>query len=434
MELSSEQTEALNAFKNGNNIFITGPGGTGKSELIRHLVTEAQSKLRAVQVCALTGCAAVLLQCEGAKTIHSWGGIGLANGDFQAIIDRVSKNKHKRAAWMSVDVLIIDEVSMMSVRLFNILDRIGRKTRRRLDVPFGGIQLVFSGDFYQLPPVGDETDCETTAFCFESKNWNTTFDRVIQLTTMFRQTDPLYAKVLNQIRIGKISKKGMKLLEGRVGVKCDHEFVKPTILLPRRRDADIINQKQLALLETKEKIYEMSLFRDTKATISEEHYEKETKYLSSNVMADQKLVLKVGAQVMCVANIDMEGAMPLVNGSQGVVVEFEGNIPIVQFRNGTKRKVAPHLWESENVKGVGVKQIPLIHAWAITIHKSQGVTLELAQIDAGSNIFECGQTYVALSRVKTSDGLFLNAFDIKKIKINRKVQEYYVKLQSLKNK
>ena len=178
----------------------------------------------------------------------------------------------------------------------------------------------------------------------------------------------------------------------------------------------------------------MSLFRDTKATISEEHYEKETKYLSSNVMADQKLVLKVGAQVMCVANIDMEGAMPLVNGSQGVVVEFEGNIPIVQFRNGTKRKVAPHLWESENVKGVGVKQIPLIHAWAITIHKSQGVTLELAQIDAGSNIFECGQTYVALSRVKTSDGLFLNAFDIKKIKINRKVQEYYVKLQSLKNK
>ena len=170
MELSSEQTEALNAFKDGNNIFITGPGGTGKSELIRHLVTEAQSKHHAVQVCALTGCAAVLLQCEGAKTIHSWGGIGLANGDFQAIIDRVSKNKHKRAAWMNVDVLIIDEVSMMSARLFNLLDRIGRRTRRRLDVPFGGIQLVFSGDFYQLPPVGDETDSETTAFCFESIN------------------------------------------------------------------------------------------------------------------------------------------------------------------------------------------------------------------------------------------------------------------------
>ena len=425
MELSSEQTEALNAFKDGDNIFITGPGGTGKSELIRHLVTEAQSKQRAVQVCALTGCAAVLLQCEGAKTIHSWGGVGLANGDFQAIIDRVSKNKHKRAAWMNVDVLIIDEVSMMSARLFNLLDRIGRRTRRRLDVPFGGIQLVFSGDFYQLPPVGDETDNETTAFCFESINWNTTFDKVIQLTTMFRQTDPRYAKVLNQIRIGKISKNGMKLLEQRVGAECDNEFVKPTILLPRRRDADIINKKQLALLETEEKIYDMSLFRDTKENISEEHYEKETKYLSSNVMADQRLVLKVGAQVMCVANVDMEGATPLVNGSQGVVVEFEGNIPIVQFRNGTRRKVDPHLWESENVKGVGVKQIPLIHAWAITIHKSQGVTLELAQIDAGSSIFECGQTYVALSRVKASDGLYLTAFDIKKIKINRKVQEYY---------
>ena len=425
MELSSEQTEALNAFKNGNNIFITGPGGTGKSELIRHLVKEAHSKQHAVQVCALTGCAAVLLQCEGAKTIHSWGGIGLANGDFQAIIDRVSKNKYKRAAWNNVDVLIIDEVSMMSARLFNLLDRIGRRTRRRLDVPFGGIQLVFSGDFYQLPPVGDETDNETSAFCFESINWNTTFDKVIQLTTMFRQTDPLYAKVLNQIRIGKISKKGLKLLEGRVGLECENEFVKPTILLPRRRDADIINEKQLALLDTEEIIYDMSLFRDTKENVSEENYEKETKYLSSNVMAVKKLVLKVGAQVMCVANVDMEGATPLINGSQGVVVDFERNIPIVQFRNGTKRKVSPHLWESENVKGVGVKQIPLIHAWAITIHKCQGVTLELAQIDAGSTIFECGQTYVALSRVKSSEGLYLTEFDIKKIKINRKVQEYY---------
>ena len=154
----------------------------------------------------------------------------------------------------------------------------------------------------------------------------------------------------------------------------------------------------------------------------------ELKYLSTNIMADSELVLKEGAQVMCVANVDMEGPEPLVNGSQGVVVGFETGAPLVKFRGGTIRKVVPHLWESETIKGIGVKQIPLIHAWAITIHKAQGVTLDLAKINAGSSIFECGQTYVALSRVKSASGLFLSAFDIHKITTKKKVKEFYASL------
>ena len=131
---------------------------------------------------------------------------------------------------------------------------------------------------------------------------------------------------------------------------------------------------------------------------------------------------------MCVANIDMESEQQIVNGSQGIVVDFQNNLPVVKFRNGATRTMTPHAWMSEKIPWMGVKQIPLILAWAITIHKAQGVTLDVAQIDAGRHIFECGQTYVALSRIKNIDGLFLSAFDFKKIKVNKKVKAFYEKL------
>ena len=160
-----------------------------------------------------------------------------------------------------------------------------------------------------------------------------------------------------------------------------------------------------------------------------EQREIEYNFLANNIMADKELILKKGAQVMCIANIDMESTEPIVNGSQGVVVDFVGNLPLVQFNNGAKRTVGYHTWNSENVPSVGIKQIPLIYAWAITIHKSQGVSLDMAQIDAGSNIFECGQTYVALSRIKSLNGLYLTAFNPQKIKVNKNVQEYYSTLE-----
>ena len=153
----------------------------------------------------------------------------------------------------------------------------------------------------------------------------------------------------------------------------------------------------------------------------------EYNFLVNNILADKEVILKKGAQVMCIANIDNESADPIVNGSQGIIVDFVGNLPLVKFNNGVKRTIGYHVWNSENIPVIGVKQIPLIYAWAITIHKSQGVSLDMAQIDAGSNIFECGQTYVALSRIKTLDGLYLTAFNPQKIKVNKKVQAYYKK-------
>ena len=437
MELSPEQKEAIRVFNEGRNMFLTGPGGTGKTALIKKMVELCKENERKVQVCALTGCAAVLLNCQ-AKTVHSWAGIGLANGPPDLIVKRVATNKYKAANWKKIDVLIIDEVSMMSQKIFEILDSIGRSVRHnKSHLPFGGLQVIFSGDFYQLPPVENhQNDDETSsAFCFESPNWAITFPNVVQLKQIFRQTDQSYTSILNQIRVGKLYKSALDVLSHHIGKTLPDNFI-PTILLPRRRDAEMINAAEMEKLPGEKFKYTLGRVETLPekaqpqlVSVGIEQREIEYNFLANNIMADKELILKKGAQVMCIANIDMESTEPIVNGSQGVVVDFVGNLPLVQFNNGAKRTVGYHTWNSENVPSVGIKQIPLIYAWAITIHKSQGVSLDMAQIDAGSNIFECGQTYVALSRIKSLNGLYLTAFNPQKIKVNKKVQEYYSTLE-----
>lgn len=453
-ELSLEQKEAMSAYAAGKNIFLTGPGGSGKTELIKRMVAFSQAQGKKVQVCALTGCASVLLNCH-AKTVHSWAGIGLAAAPNEEIVKKINGNKYKKNNWTVPNILIIDEISMMSLKLFDLLDLIGRRVRSSPGSSFGGLQLVFSGDFYQLPPVGNTP--ETSAFCFESANWKSTFPCIIQLKTIFRQTDPQYTKILNQVRVGKLYKSSLECLMTHVDKPLPATF-KPTILLPRRKDAELINASEMAKLTSVGKTYKRLRAQESElATASSSNHnnkwkpkkiaevvgnntteiqlENEYNFLVNNIIADEELVLKIGAQVMCIANIDtgMEasGASDnnnnniIVNGSQGIVVDFNGELPVILFNNGVKRIIGYHIWASEVHPSVGVKQIPLIHAWAITIHKSQGVTLDMAQIDAGSNIFECGQTYVALSRVKSLAGLYLTALNPQKIRVNHKVQQFY---------
>lgn len=441
LNLNKQQQDIFNKYIAGENIFITGPGGTGKTHLIKAIVTHAKENNKAYKVCALTGCAAILLQC-GASTLHAFAGIGLATGTINQVVDRVVKNRHKKPNWQKTDILIVDEVSMLSLKLFTILDLIAKKIKKQRTTPFGGIQIIFAGDFYQLPPVGDEEEPETQAFCFETPLWNETFPlkNQIELQTIFRQTDDKYAKILNKLRIGKITNGAIATLEACVGKESNGE-VFPTILLPRRRDADALNSREIALLDKEtEKCYkikqvpeeELPLSREQLQNLSlftEKERELETQYLIDNIMAEKEIKLRKGAVVMCIANLNVESHRPIINGSQGVVIDYVDGYPQVKFAEDIIEVIGPHTWSSERIAGIAVKQIPLIYAWAVTIHKAQGLTLERALIDIGGNIFECGQTYVALSRVKSLEGLHLKGFDFKKIKVNKKVQAFYKQFQ-----
>jgi ATP-dependent DNA helicase PIF1 len=444
MEFSEEQQLSFNKYVEGKNIFITGPGGTGKSALIKHIQRDAYAKGKYIQVCALTGCAAVLLECK-AKTLHSWSGIGLGKGPIEQLIKKVNKNKHSKALWKETDILVVDEVSMMSLKLFETLDAIGKSVRKN-SKPFGGLQLIFSGDFYQLPPVGDRDDPDTSKFCFESEFWFLTFRKQehIQLKKIFRQTDPVYQGILNQVREGRLKRSSNDALLHNVGREIDKTAtIRPTKLFPTRNKVDSINASEMCKLAGDEIEYKIKYHGDLDMTPNErlirlnyspEQIKTELEYLKGNLRCDENIRLKIGSQVMCIVNIELTNGEMLCNGSQGLVVRFstmDKKQPVIRFNNGFEMTMNYHVWPSENIPGVGVSQLPLILAWALTIHKAQGATLDVAEIDAGSGIFECGQTYVALSRVKSLEGLYLTSFDARKIRIHKKVQEFYQELANI---
>jgi ATP-dependent DNA helicase PIF1 len=433
-QLSEEQQEIFECFKNGENLFITGPAGSGKTFLIRTLYEWCNENNKSIQVCALTGCAAVLLQTK-AKTIHSWAGIGLANGEIINIIQNVANNIYKKKNWTNTNILIIDEISMMSSKILTILDGIAKKVRKN-NRPFGGMQIIFSGDFYQLPPISSKNDTQPMQFCFENPIWDDLFDKEYHLSQIFRQSNKIYTNILNQIREGHLSKQAYTTLQSRL-ISCPEQLLKPTKLLPRRAQVNIINTNEMNSLNTEQKIYTMTIATTADFTITErqlgilhkipqQQINWEIEYLKNSIMCDQEIILKIGAQVMCVINIDTESDNPIVNGSCGIIIGFDSNqYPIVQFKNNFIRTMTSHIWESEQIKGIGIKQIPLILSWAISIHHAQGTTLDIAEIDIGNGIFECGQSYVALSRVKELEGLYLTGFNPQKIKVHPKVKEYY---------
>jgi ATP-dependent DNA helicase PIF1 len=427
--LSGEQRRVIELVKAGHNVFMTGPGGTGKSFLIRLLVKMFRHKK--MSICALTGAAAELLACQ-AKTIHSWAGTGLSKGPHDKNLQAVIQRKGAATRWKEVELLIVDEVSMLSAKYLEMLDYIGKAIRKSSE-PFGGIQVVFSGDFYQLPPIGNIDACSgdeelgSGDFCFESPNWTQIFQKVVPLRTIFRQRDPVFTKILAQVRGGRISKASYDTLATRFVVGYIPEM--PTRIYPKRRSVSQINNTEMDQLPGPSRTYESQKVTPSSMSPNDPEVQQEIRYLAKTSHASNIVTLKRGAHVMCVANIDLQGATQIVNGSQGVVDGFtEDGLPFVTFRKGLRIPMDYHAWMSDNIQGVGIKQIPLILSWAITIHKSQGVTLDTAIIDVGDDVFEDGQIYVALSRVKTLHGLHLKGFNPHKITTNPKVRAYYASL------
>ncbi len=443
-EFTDQQKYAFQKYLQGENLFITGPGGSGKSFFIKEIVKHCQVVKKKYQVCALTGCAAMLLRCQ-AKTVHSWSGIGLAHGDPEHIVKKVTSSKMKSQKWKTLKILIIDEVSMMSSKLFEILNSIGKSVRKCSRKPFGGLQVIFCGDFFQLPPISRGND-DNSEFCFQHPDFEESFPTQIEFTTIFRQLDPVYTKILNQIRKGRISKKSVSTLKKHVNRQIESNLI-PTRLCPRKKQVDIINQRAMDKLESPSFFFEAqrSLIPTDELDLNQQRRMEECSpeardyeytYLFNNVNCSHQLELKEGAQVMCVVNLDVDSSdYPIGNGSLGIITEFTGNgLPVVSFRNGLVKTIGYHDWISEDWPGLSIRQIPLILSWAMTIHKSQGCSLEMAEIDLGSDIFECGQSYVGLSRIVSLEGLYLTNFNPYKIRINLAVKEFYEKLWSEQDK
>ena len=445
MSLSDEQEHSLDLFKEGKNLLITGPGGVGKTHLIHEFIKDAERRGKKVQVCALTGCASLLLGCN-AKTIHSWSGIKMAKGAKKQIVERALRGKKVKKNWKGIHILIIDEISMMSKKIFESLEELARFARFNTK-PFGGLQVILTGDFFQLPPIGNANEPDTSAFCFESPLWHTVIplDNHIELKTMFRQKDPKYIEMLSQVRKGELNEENIRILREhskRIYDVNNNNGINISKLFPIRSRVDYINQLMFDKLESNEteynieQIYDCGVYLESgigiepevlescnNMTATEKEYEINS--LLSSAQCCEHLKLKVGALVMCTANIDMENG--ICNGSQGIIIDLTGKdkSPKIRFTNGVIMLMPKHHWQSADYPSIAIKQYPLQLAWALTIHKIQGATLNMAQMDVGTSIFEYGQTYVAMSRVKSLEGLYLSDFNPNKIRANPLVLQFY---------
>jgi ATP-dependent DNA helicase PIF1 len=435
-QCTQEQREAIDAVLAGQTIFLTGPGGTGKSFLLKVLYDEFNKTGKKMAVTAMTGCAALLLGPH-AKTLHSWAGVGLGRDSADTIISAISKNGKKKKNWRA-DCLIIDEVSMMTPDLLELLDKVGRAVRKRRNELMGGLQIVFVGDFYQLPPVAD-----TAKFAFQCQLWNDLVSKTVCLKTIHRQRDPVFQKILLEAREGELSEESYQTLLTRKGLRLKGLQIRPTLLFTRNADVNAINAKELAKLEGEEQIYKVS-------TVSQHTFDedcgKSAKELvnSSKIIPDEtdyriqkldkdasyatELRLKVGAQVMYIKN-HRDTDLGLVNGSRGVVTGLRADGVMVKFVT-MDYFVKKHIWQSDSDDPVFRQQIPLRLAYALTIHKAQGASLDSAMVDIGKATFEYGQAYVALSRVRSMEALYVYDLDKEAFKVHPAVKEYYRQLSA----
>ena len=421
--LTEDQSIAYQMFLEGKNILITGQAGTGKSHLVRKIVNNCERTNRNFAVTAMTGSAAVLIN---GKTLHSWGNLGIGDKPADYLAEKILAAWPKKTKWQKCKVLIVDEVSMMNANFFELFEEVARRVRFTTS-PFGGIQVILLGDFYQLPPVSKMD--EDNRFCFESDRWNEVVHEVVVLKEIMRQKDPVFQKVLSEVRVNRLSPETINIINSRVGISPDTSTgIVPTMLYSTKKSVDRINKTEFDKLPVEDVIeyevsYEIQGERTTK--MREEDFDRYKEIVDKEHNYEKTIQLCVGAQVMLLKNLDQERGM--VNGSRGVVIGFDEDFPMVKFLNNEVETINYHeyAFEVSNVTSIIAKQIPLAHAWCTTIHKSQGQSLDYVKINIGRGIFEFGQTYVALSRARTLEGLFIEEFDPSRIKVHPKVHQYF---------
>lgn len=402
---------ALEIMLAGESVLLTGPAGAGKTFVLNQFIRLAKHEGKHVSVTATTGLAATHL---GGTTIHSWAGIGVHDALPQGFADHIAKGR--REIIEKTDVLIIDEISMLHDFRLDMVDEACRLVRRK-DEPFGGIQIVMSGDFFQLPPI-NRGDSRAGGFVVNSQVWQELDPTICYLSEQHRQDDEALLDVLNAMRAGDVRRHHAEKLLARVEETPAEDAIL-TELHTVNIDVDTLNEKKLGELDGDELFY-------TQTTTGGENY---VENLQRSVLAPSVLRLKEGALVMAVKNaLDRK----YVNGSLGVVSAFEPatEYPIVEFKNGRTVTMQPDTWELRDgdKKRASITQIPLRLAWAITVHKSQGMTLDAARIDLRKAFVE-GMGYVALSRVKNLANLYLIGINNMALRVSEDAQQIDVLLR-----
>lgn len=394
-----DQELALAILLSGRSALLTGAAGTGKTHLLNTFIAQARKRGKKVSVTATTGLAATHL---GGNTIHSWSGIGVNDHLPNNFFERLSKTR--RDVISKTDVLIIDEISMLHDFRLDMIDKVLRTVREN-DQPFGGIQLVMSGDFFQLPPVNRPNE-QGGGFVVYSDAWQELQPAVLYLERQYRQNDERLLEILTALRTGDVRRHHVEALLARTEVEPPDGDI--TELHTVNVDVDDINIQKLAELPGEERSYQQT------TTGSKIYVEN----LQRSVLAPENLVIKLGALVMAVKNSPQK---LYANGSIGTVVDFEPltEYPVVEFRDGHQVTMVPDIWELRDGerKRASISQVPLRLAWAITVHKSQGMTLDAAKIDLRKAFVE-GMGYVALSRVRDLDNLYLYGINRRALEVS----------------
>lgn len=390
------QDKALSILKSGRNVFLTGSAGTGKTYVLNQFIQHLKDAKIEVSVTASTGIAATHIK---GSTIHSWSGLGVKQEVTRKNLEKIKKTKYLRDQFRKTKVLIIDEISMLHKKQLESLHEILSFCLDNLKA-FGGIQVVLCGDFFQLPPIGVYGERSKDKFAFMAEAWLHAGFEICYLTEQYRQSENVLTAILDEIRRGSVSTESKELLRQAKHTQFE-SGIEPTKLYTHNEDVDFINNQHLADLPGKSRFFKAKTKGD-KALIDT---------LKKTVLTQEDMPLRIGAKVMFVKNNpDKE----YINGTLGEIVEFASiGFPVVKTLDGNKITASSEEWSIDDEAGrqlASYIQVPLRLAWAITVHKSQGMTLDAAELDLGKT-FERGQGYVALSRLRSIERLRLLDFN-----------------------
>lgn len=407
VQITEEQNRILDAVINGKNVFFTGSAGTGKSFLLRRIISALPPDV--TMATASTGVAACHI---GGITLHQFAGIGLGTANLDRCYQMAARSS--AGLWRRTKHLIIDEISMVDADYFDKIEAVARHIRKN-ERPFGGMQLILCGDFFQLPPVSSRE--KKAKFCFQSESWEKCVHFNFELQQVHRQKDPTFVKILNNIRIGRVTDDIADILKGTAKQKIENDGILATRLCSHVKEAEEMNEFQLNELKGEAKVY-----------TAQDSDESMTPTLNQQLTVPGKLILKIGAQVMLLKNINVSNG--LVNGARGVVLKFVESVPVVQFKSGFQYHAKTEKWSIKTNIGTIVhrKQIPLKLAWAFSIHKSQGLTLDCVEMCL-ARVFDAGQSYVALSRAQSLQSLRVLDFNSQQVWAHSDVLVFYKKFR-----